>query len=66
MLRDGIELLYTDQLTDAAAFINDKTGLLKSKGGIGYDMKPQRNLESVKEFTNHYLIILSSQGSFVR
>lgn len=61
MLEDGKELPYPDPLADAAPFIDEKTGLLKSKGRVGYDMKPQRELEFVQEFSEHYLIILQSQ-----
>ena len=60
------ELPHSDILANVAPFIDDKTGLLKSRGRIGYEMKPHRDEEFLQQHTEHYNIILPSRGSFVK
>lgn len=66
MLKNGMEIPYTDPLASASPFIDNKPKLSKPRGRIGYTMRSQRNIEFLQEHSQRYVIILPSKGSFVK
>ena len=60
-IKEKKELPHSDILANVAPFIDDKTGLLKTRGRIGYDMKPHRYEEFLQQHTEHYNIVLPSR-----
>ena len=58
-IKEKKELPHSDILSNVAPFIDDKTGLLKTRGRIGYDMKPHRYEEFLQQHTEHYKYYLA-------